>query len=118
MVWIQIYDEIGVINDEMIEKICPDTPKQYKEWFKFYAYINGEPYLIHSEDLPRRINETIQITAEIVPNCKTDFNEKQEAYEEAFKNAYSEIYDEERKIFSKIMSVLFRGKENRQQPDH
>lgn len=110
MVWIEIHSGDGLINDEMIERIYCKTPQRYKEVFEIHAEVNGYPWLIYSENLPQKINEAISKKAKKNPKFGKDYSETGKAFDEAFKDVYSEICDKEGKILSKLMSILFEAK--------
>jgi hypothetical protein len=109
MVWIEIHTGDGIINDERIDRIYSETPRRHKDGFDFYAEINGKRWLIYSENLPRKIVESIIKEAKKDPKYE-DYHEGQKAIREAFLDHLSEICDKEDEIFSKITSMLLEAK--------
>ena len=93
MVWIKTHTGDGILNDNTIERICSEPPRNLNKSFEFYAFVNQKSWLIYAVNVPREISNLAKdktITEELHPK----------------------IMDMEDKILEKLMSFILKAKED------
>jgi hypothetical protein len=92
MVWIETNTGDGILNDEVIERIYCEPPRNLNKSFEFYAQVNGHIWVIYAVNIPKKITKLAkdkEITDELDPKI-------------------TEMADE---LFKKLMSFIFDAKQ-------
>jgi hypothetical protein len=107
MAWIEEYNEVSLINSDMIERIYWEMPGRLKDPLNFFAEINGMPHLIFTMYVPERI---IEKTKDNPSYFEKNYHKREKLLKDDYRDSSPEILDVGERVFDKIMSIIIEAK--------